>query len=181
MSRCTTSWGKELGAPVYELLAEDLGTTPTTELLLYASAGMYMSPEGYVVQAQTLADEGFIGYKHRPGIGPAGDQETLERLTAVVDDMSVMLDVHTWWKLRDEYGRDTVRSLLADAAEYGAFWVEEPVAPGDHDGYVELSDLDVPLAGGESEASAAELVELGRTGAVDFLQGDVRHHEGFTG
>lgn len=173
--------GKELGAPVYELLAEEFGTDPTTELPLYASAGMYMEPEGYARQAELLEADGFFGYKYRPGIGPDGDRRTLERLAATTDEMEIMLDVHTWWKLRDPYGDGVIRELVEFANEVGAFWVEEPVEPDDREGYVELAKTGAPLAGGESEESPAGLLELGRTGAVDFLQGDVRHHEGFTG
>ncbi|WP_222912967.1 mandelate racemase/muconate lactonizing enzyme family protein [Natrinema sp. SYSU A 869] len=173
--------GKELGAPIYELLADEYGTEPTTELPLYASAGMYMEPEGYVEQAEALEEQGFFGYKYRPGIGPNGDRRTVDLLTDAADDIEIMLDVHTWWKLHDSYGRDTVRELVEHAAERGAYWIEEPVEPDDHVGYVELAETGAPLAGGESEESPAGLVELGETGAVDFLQGDVRHHEGFTG
>ncbi|MFH5800759.1 mandelate racemase/muconate lactonizing enzyme family protein [Haladaptatus sp. CMAA 1911] len=172
--------GKEVGAPIYELLCERHGTTPTPELPLYASAGMYMEPEGYVRQAKLLDDEGFFGYKYRPGIGPEGDRRIVERLDETVD-LEIMVDAHTWWKMDDRsYGRETVRSLVEHAAEHDVYWVEEPVEPDDYDGYRALSG-DVPLAGGESEESAAGLVELGRTGAVDFLQGDVRHHGGFSG
>jgi len=45
----------------------------------------------------------------------------------------------------------------------------------------EASGISQPLAGGESEDSPDGLVALAETGAVDFLQGDVRHHHGFTG
>ncbi|WP_435321005.1 mandelate racemase/muconate lactonizing enzyme family protein [Haloarchaeobius sp. TZWSO28] len=173
--------GKELGAPVYELLGDTYDTDPTTEMPLYASAGMYMEPEGYVEQAELLEELGFMGYKYRPGIGPEGDRQTVEMLTESTDEMEIMLDVHTWWKLRDAYGDDVVRDLVEYAGEQGAYWVEEPVAPDDHAGYVSLAETGAPLAGGESEESPAGLVELGKTGAVDFLQGDVRHHEGFTG
>ncbi|GAB6882153.1 mandelate racemase/muconate lactonizing enzyme family protein [Halopiger thermotolerans] len=175
--------GKRRGAPVYELLAEefDADAAPTTELDLYASAGMYMEPDGYVEQAQVLEELGFFGYKYRPGIGPDGDRETVERLAEAVDDIELMLDVHTWWKLREGYDRETVRDLVVHADDHDAYWIEEPVAPDDHDGYVDLVATGAPLAGGESEDSAAGLVALGETGAVDFLQGDVRHHEGFTG
>lgn len=172
--------GKELGAPIYDLLAEEWDTEPTTELPLYASAGMYMDPEGYVEQAAVLEELGFFGYKYRPGIGPEGDRRTIDLLTGAVD-MEIMLDVHTWWKLGESYGRDTVRALVEHAADRGAYWIEEPVEPDDHAGYVELSETGAPLAGGESEESPSGLVALGQTGGVDFLQGDVRHHEGFTG
>lgn len=173
--------GKEVGAPIYELLGEEYDTTPTVEIPLYASAGMYMQPDGYVEQAERIEDLGFMGYKYRPGIGPDGDRETVERLVESTDEMEIMLDVHTWWKLGESYGRDTVRALVEHAADHGAFWVEEPVEPSDRAGYVELAETGAPLAGGESEASSAGLVELARTGALDYLQGDVRHHNGYTG
>lgn len=173
--------GKRRGAPVYELLASEYDTTPSTELPLYASAGMYMEPEGYVEQAEVIEELGFFGYKYRPGIGPDGDRRTVELLAEALEETEVMLDSHTWWKLGKSYGRDTVRDLIEHADEHGAYWIEEPVEPDDHEGYVELAETGAPLAGGESEESPSGLVELGETGAVRFLQGDVRHHEGFTG
>lgn len=172
--------GKELGAPIYDLLAEAWETEPTTELPLYASAGMYMDPEEYVEQARALEALGFFGYKYRPGIGPDGDSRTVELLTETTEEIDIMLDAHTWWKLRDSYGRDTVRALVEHAADRGVYWIEEPVEPDDHAGYVELANTGAPLAGGESEQSPSGLTDLGQTG-IDFLQGDVRHHEGFTG
>lgn len=41
--------------------------------------------------------------------------------------------------------------------------------------------MDTPLVTGESEESPVSLKDLAATDAVDFLQGDVRHHRGFTG
>jgi len=173
--------GKAAGVPVYELLAEEYGTEPTTELPLYASAGMYMEPEGYVEQAEVVEDLGFFGYKYRPGVGADADRRTVDLLADALTDCEVMLDAHTWWKLGDHYGRETVEDLVTHAGERGAYWVEEPVEPDDHEGYVDLATTGTPLAGGESEETPDGLVELGETGAVSFLQGDVRHHEGFTG
>lgn len=173
--------GKELGAPIYELLAEEWETAPMREIPLYASAGMYMEPEGYAEQAATLRDLGFFGYKYRPGIGPEGDRRTIQLLAETVGEMEIMLDVHTWWKVREGYDRETVQELVAFAAENGCYWVEEPVAPDDHAGYVALAATGAPLAGGESEPTPESLVELGGTDALDFLQGDVRHHCGYTG
>lgn len=173
--------GKQLGVPVYELLADEYGTDPTTEIPLYASAGMYMEPEGYVQQAQLIEELGFTGYKYRPGIGPEGDRRTVELLTTTIDEMEVMLDVHTWWKIRDGYDSDVVSNLVSYAGAHDVYWVEEPVSPDDREGYVSLATTGAPLAGGESEDSPTGLLELAKTEAVSFLQGDVRHHEGFTG
>ena len=175
--------GKRAGAPVYELLREEFADAPepTTDLPLYASAGMYMEPEGYAKQAALIEEAGFMGYKYRPGIGPDGDRRTIDLVADALDETEMMLDSHTWWKLRDPYGDDAVADIVSHAADRGAYWVEEPAAPDDYDGYRRLAETGAPLAGGESEESPDGLVSLGRTGAVDYLQGDVRHHRGFTG
>jgi L-alanine-DL-glutamate epimerase-like enolase superfamily enzyme len=174
--------GKERGAPVYDLLAD--GGDVTTELPLYASAGMYMEPEGYAEQAKAIQDMGFGGYKYRPGLGIEEDLRTLELVReAVGPEMDVMIDAHTWWKLRDHsYSFEEVVDLVNRMAEFDPYWLEEPVEPADYDAYTRLAEeVDVPLAGGESEETPAGLVTLAETGAVSFLQGDVRHHRGFTG
>ena len=173
--------GKEAGAPIYELLADSAGTTPTTDLPMYASAGMYMEPDGYVEQASLIDEAGFFGYKYRPGIGPAGDREIVEKLAETID-CEIMIDAHTWWKIRtDDYDAETVLDLIKHAGDAGAYWVEEPVAPDDYEGYQALAGRGVRLAGGESEHNPAGLLALADTGAVSFLQGDVRHHHGFIG
>ena len=172
--------GREMGAPIYELLRAEDDPTPTTELRLYASAGMYMEPAGYVQQATTLAAEGFFGYKYRPGIGVESDEEILEALHEV--PIEPMIDAHTWWKIENAgYDFQAIKSLIDHAAENEAYWVEEPVEPTDYSGYQELANRGVPLAGGESEHDSAGLCALAETEAVSFLQGDVRHHGGFTG
>jgi len=174
--------GKERGAPVYDLLADVAEVT--TELPLYASAGMYMEPEGYAEQARAIQERGFGGYKYRPGLGVEADLRTLGLIReAVGPGMDVMVDAHTWWKLGEHsYTFEEVVDLVNRMAEYDPYWLEEPVEPADYDAYRRLADaVDVPLAGGESEETPEGLVALAETGAVQFLQGDVRHHRGFTG
>ncbi|WP_096390230.1 mandelate racemase/muconate lactonizing enzyme family protein [Halopenitus persicus] len=174
--------GKRQGAPIHELLCSEYETEPTTEMPMYASAGMYMEPEEYAEQARIIDDLGFFGYKYRPGIGPDGDVETIDRLAEAVTETEVMIDAHTWWKLDDDvYDAATRAEIVEHAGDRGAYWVEEPVAPDDYDGYRDLAGRGVRLAGGESEESPTGLIELAETGAVGFLQGDVRHHRGFTG
>lgn len=175
--------GKELGTPVYELLHDQYEDPPepTTNLPLYASSGMYMEPEGFAEQARYVEEAGFFGYKYRPGIGPDADRRTIDLVSDALDETEMMLDSHTWWKLEDAYSTEEVDDIVAYADENGAYWVEEPVAPDDYSGYERLAETGAALAGGESEDSPEGLLALGKTGAVDFLQGDVRHHRGFTG
>ncbi|WP_408960290.1 mandelate racemase/muconate lactonizing enzyme family protein [Natrinema sp. 74] len=175
--------GKELGAPVYELLHEryEDPPAPATVLPLYASSGMYMEPAEFAEQAGYVEEAGFFGYKYRPGIGPDADRRTIDRVSEALDETELMLDAHTWWKLEDGYDDETVDEIVSYADEQGAYWIEEPVAPDDYAGYERLAATGATLAGGESESSPDGLLALAETGAVDFLQGDVRHHRGFTG
>lgn len=174
--------GKRRGMPIHELLAPD--RTPDLEIPLYASSGMYMEPDGYAEQAAALREQGFVGYKYRPGGGPERDRRTIRRIrNAVDDDFEIMVDAHTWWKLGDRsYDVEQVVELLADFAQYDPYWIEEPVRPDAKDAYRTVATrTDLPLAGGESEHSPSGLRELADTGALAFLQPDVRHHGGFTG
>ena len=174
--------GRRQGVGIGELLANAHETNLTSSMELYASAGMYMEPAGYGRQAELLETAGFLGYKYRPGIGPDHDRETVDLLADRLTDSEFMLDSHTWWKTPgDTYDRSTVVNLVEHAGKRGAMWVEEPVEPDDYDGYRTLGRLGVPLAGGESEPSPEGLISLAETGAVSFLQGDVRHHGGYTG
>lgn len=111
--------GKEAGTPVFELLADEYSTDPETTLPLYASAGMYMEPDGYVEQASVIEDLGFFGYKYRPGIGPEGDHEAIDCLAETLEDCEFILDAHTWWKLGEAYGEDTVRDIVSHADDQG--------------------------------------------------------------
>ncbi|WP_137285836.1 mandelate racemase/muconate lactonizing enzyme family protein [Halorussus salinisoli] len=178
--------GKRQNAPIYELLLEqsDVTADPDRTLPLYASGGMYMPPEGYAEEAAGLAEYGFEGYKYRPGLGPEEDLRTIRLIREEVgDEMEIMVDAHTWWKMGDKsYSPDQVRELTSKFQDYDVYWVEEPVEPEAHSAYQELREATgTPLAGGESEESPQGLKRLADTGAVDFLQGDVRHHRGFTG
>ena len=173
--------GKRRGVPVHELLSPK-EYEPTTDLPLYASAGMYMEPAGYAEQARLVEECGFFGYKYRPGVGPEADRRTAALLDEAVDETELMADAHTWWKLEDPYTEAERADVIRSYADHAFYWLEEPVGPDDYEGYRALDgETAVPLAGGESEESPAGLRALGETGAVEFLQGDVRHHRGFTG
>lgn len=173
--------GKEVGAPVYELLA-DREVEPAP-LDLYASSGMYMDPAGYAEQAKAIQDRGFTAYKYRPAGPPEADLETIRQIReAVGEEMDIMVDAHTWWKLGERsYDFAQVVDVIEGMTAVDPYWIEEPVEPADYDAYERLCDrVDAPVAGGESEESPEGLRRLAETG-IRYLQGDVRHHAGFTG
>src|ERR1039457_984820 len=142
--------GKARGVPVSELL----GGRVRDNIRLYGSAGMYMSPEAYAAEAAAVAALGFRAYKMRPAAGPAHDLETVRLMRrAVGPDFDLMVDAHTWWRMGDRsYSPATVEQLARSMAEYNIAWLEEPLPPDDHTGYLRLKEKDiVPLASGEHE------------------------------
>jgi L-rhamnonate dehydratase len=61
------------------------------------------------------------------------------------------------------------------------YWLEEPLAPDDYDGYRRLSDAaGTRIAAGEADATIRPFRELVERGHVDVLQPDLARCGGFT-
>jgi L-alanine-DL-glutamate epimerase-like enolase superfamily enzyme len=164
--------GKARGVPVSELI----GGRVRDRIRLYASAGMYKSAEGYAEEARALAALGFRAYKMRLALGADGDRAAVRRVReAVGPDFDLMVDAHTWWRMGDRsYSLDTIGELAGEMANYNIAWLEEPLPPHDHEGYLRLKQKDlVPLACGEHELNEEGFLDLVLTQAVDYVQMDV--------
>jgi L-alanine-DL-glutamate epimerase-like enolase superfamily enzyme len=164
--------GKIHNKPVSELL----GGRVRDRIRLYASAGMYMPPEGYAAEAALAKKLGFTAYKMRPGRGPDADLETVRQMRAAVGpDFELMVDAHTWWRMGDRsYPFETVERLAREMAQYRVAWLEEAVPPDDHDKYLALTKQKiVPIATGEHEPSEERFLDLIRRRASDFVQMDI--------
>jgi len=171
--------GKALGVPVSELL----GGRVRDNIRLYGSAGMYMPPEAYAAEAAAIAQFGFRAYKMRPALGPEQDLETVRLMRQTVGpDFDLMVDAHTWWRMGDRsYSFDTVEHLAQEMAGYRIAWLEEPLPPDDHAGYLRLKEKDlVPLASGEHEPDEARYLDLILSNAVDYVQMDVCCQGGYS-
>jgi L-alanine-DL-glutamate epimerase-like enolase superfamily enzyme len=171
--------GKERNLPVSELI----GGRVRDRIQLYASAGMYMPPEGYAAEAALAKSMGFSAYKMRPGRGPEADLETVRQSRAAVGpDFDLMIDAHTWWRMGDRsYSQAEVERLAGQMAEHRIAWLEEPLPPDDHDAYVRLKQLDlVPLASGEHEPNELRFLDLIESAAVDYVQMDVVCQGGYS-
>ncbi len=171
--------GKARNLPVSELI----GGRVRDRIQLYASAGMYMPPEGYAAEAALAKSMGFSAYKMRPGRGPDADLETVRQARqAVGPDFDLMIDAHTWWRMGDKsYSQATVESLAQQMAEHRIAWLEEPLPPDDHEAYVRLRQLDiVPVASGEHEPNELRFLDLIESAAVDYVQMDVVCQGGYS-
>ena len=171
--------GKARGVPVSELL----GGRVRDSIRLYGSAGMYMLPEAYAAEASAIAELGFRAYKMRPAAGPEQDLETVRLMRkAVGPDFDLMVDAHTWWRMGDRsYSPATVEELAKAMDDYRIAWLEEPLPPDDHAGYLALKGKDlVPIASGEHEPSEERFLDLILTQAVDYVQMDVCCQGGYS-
>ena len=125
--------GKYEGCSISELM----GGRVRSEIKLYGSAGMYMSPEKYAEEAAAIQAMGFSAYKMRPGLGPDDDLKTVELMRkATGADLRLMVDAHTWWRMGDKnYSEDVVNELAEAFQQYRPYWLEEPLPPEDHSAY----------------------------------------------
>ena len=164
--------GKIHGVPVSELIGGRL----RDRIRVYGSAGMYMPPEAYAAEADAIAELGFNAYKMRPAGGAEQDLETVRLVRETVgSDFDLMVDAHTWWRMGDHsYTIDVIEQLAEEMAGHNVSWLEEPLPPHDHDGYLRLKEKDlIPLASGEHEPTEESMLDLVLTQAVDYIQMDV--------
>jgi L-alanine-DL-glutamate epimerase-like enolase superfamily enzyme len=163
-------------------VSELVGGRVRDRIKLYGSAGMYMSPAAYAEEAAAVKAMGFPAYKMRPALGPERDIETVERMRrATGPGFGLMIDAHSWWRMGDlSYSRATVADMARGLAAHDPVWLEEPLPPEDHEGYVQLrAQGSVPVATGEHEPDEPGFLDLIGRGAADFIQMDVCCQGGF--
>ncbi len=171
--------GKHRGVPVSELL----GGRVRDSIRLYASAGMYQSPESYAEEAVGIQKLGFTAYKMRPGLGPLEDVRAVELMRkATGPTFDLMVDAHTWWRMGDHsYSEQTVTEVAQQMAAHEIFWLEEPLLPDKHEAYARLKAPGiVPIAGGEHEPDEAGFADLMAQGCVDYVQLDLLCQGGYS-
>jgi L-alanine-DL-glutamate epimerase-like enolase superfamily enzyme len=126
---------------------------------------------------EAVARDGFTALKLKVGKpDPAEDLERVEAVRdAVGDDVALMADANQSWTVDEAIAR--VRSL----ERLRLYWIEEPLAATDLDGFVRLgAHVGVARAGGESLYDPAAFHEAVRRGALDILQPDVARVGGIT-
>jgi len=163
-------------------LSEIIGGRKRDRIKLYASAGMYMSPEGYAREAEIIAEMGFSAYKMRPALGPEQDLKTVALMRRTVGpNVGLMIDAHSWWRMGDKsYSAETVMELSREIAKFKPTWLEEPMPPDDHEAYRRLRAQNIlPVATGEHEQEEKGFYDLIDTGAADYIQADVCCQGGF--
>lgn len=175
-------FGKQLGAPVYELLGGKVRPSlPAYASWLYATEDL----DALAAEAAGWAAAGFGAVKQRLPHGPlegrAGIRRNVELVRTVVDAVGpavdVMADAYMGWDVG--YAIRCIRAIEDDGIRLR--WLEEPVIPDDVPGLARIRGaVATPIAAGEHEATRYGFRDLVVAGAVDVLQPDVNRLGGIT-
>jgi L-alanine-DL-glutamate epimerase-like enolase superfamily enzyme len=167
--------GKAVGRPISTLL----GGARVGEVRVYASEVMPETPDEVRRIAERAVADGYSALKL--GWGPLGGDlrrdEALARAAREVlgPERDLMLDGGMAYTVK------RAAALVRRLEDVGLYWLEEPLAADDFDGYRRLTDL-VPIrvAAGEADAGIGPYRRLVDDGHVDVLQPDLARCGGFT-
>lgn len=167
--------GQAAGRPVCDLL----GGPRVDRVRVYASEVMPETVDGVRRIAERAVEGGYSALKL--GWGPLGrdlavDAELVRAARrALGPERELMLDGGMGYTVK------TALDLLRRVEEERVYWLEEPLAADDYEGYRRLADA-VPtrIAAGEADSGIAPFRRLVELGHVDVLQPDLGRCGGFT-
>jgi len=166
--------GKYFGQPIYQLL----GGAYRKKLRAYASILFGKDGDETADIGRRWVEQGFTAVKF--GWGPMGQNEQLDiELVAgarkgVGDKADVLVDAGCCWDSATAIRRSH------QFAEYGIFWLEEPLEEDDLAGYARLTSRSrVPIAAGEGDSGRFALREFIDASGIDIVQIDLARN-GFT-
>ena len=115
--------------------------------------------------------------KVKLGYGVEDDIACMQAIGKAIQGKPIRLMIDT----NHAYGRAEALRLGRALAGFDLRWYEEPVAPEDLQGYVELRQkLPMPIAGGENEHTLYGFRDLLAAGCVDVAQPDIGSCGGIT-
>lgn len=166
--------GKIANMPVYKLLGANNG-----KVKVYATGGFYNQDhdvEKLVAEMTDYVNDGFKAVKMKVGKDPAVDVERVKAVReAIGDNIDLLLDANEGW----DWG--TAIRFIDNVEKYNIYWLEEPVAPDDIEGYIKLNEKSpIPIAAGENGYTKYEFKNLITRNAVSVVQPDVTRVGGIT-
>ncbi|RDI74620.1 L-alanine-DL-glutamate epimerase/enolase-related protein [Gaiella occulta] len=167
--------GKATGQPVWKLLGGR-----SERLLAYASSGELVEPAERAARCVSLRDAGVKAVKIRFHHPDWRDDVAVVKAVreAVGRELQILVDANQGWRmpgdLEPRWDVATAAQVARALEPLGVYWLEEPLATDDLDGYAALRRLTtLRLAAGEMVRSAQEARDLLLRGHIDVLQADV--------
>jgi len=166
--------GKILSKPVYKLVSD----INREQLQVYSRVG-----EGKDLnEARRIARERYdMGQKHQkwyfvhgPKDGKEGMFKNLELVRVLREelgpDAALKFDNHS---MRFEIGPEWVVQLAKDMMQYDPFWLEEPTAPEDIEGYARIKgETGITIAAGEHHFTRWQIKPMLDRKCIDWVQLD---------
>jgi len=166
--------GKVAGRPIRDLLGGH-----ADHVRVYASEVMPETLDQVRLVAERAVVDGYPALKL--GWGPLGRDLDLDEAlvraarTVLGDERDLMLDGGM------AYSVESANVLLARLEDVHLYWLEEPLAADDYEGYRLLSELTpIRLAAGEADSGVEPFRALVEQGHVNVLQPDLARCGGFT-
>jgi D-galactarolactone cycloisomerase len=161
--------GKVYKKPLYLLL----GGQFRKKIKVYGYGMLFKKIEdlkkSFKEEAINLKETGFRAIKMK--IGKSLDEDIIlvqAVREAVGSEIKLMVDAN------HAYTSTVAIPLGRELERLNVYWFEEPVAPEDHEGYLEVKHaLDIPIAGGECEFTRWGFRDFIAKRCVDFLQPEV--------
>jgi L-alanine-DL-glutamate epimerase-like enolase superfamily enzyme len=174
---CWDIMGKATGRPIYQLL----GAGYRERVRAYASTLFRPTPEAMAAATRDYLARGFTAIKFGWGVfgqDPTRDVELVAAAREAAGDR-VELMVDAGWLVR-RTPKEAI-AMVRRLEPYRPYWIEEPLAPDDYDGYAALAAaVATPIAAGEQEATPWGFDTLIHRGRVDIVQPDLSRCGGFT-
>ena len=165
--------GKAANLPVYTLL----GGPHRTEIPVYASGVPGADNAEKRASAAAYVQDGYSAVKL--AIGRRSLEEDLETVAAVAESVGdrahLLVDAH------GAYDLGTAVHVGRELERLGCYWLEDPLLPEDHAGYLELSRaLDILVVAGETECNRFQFRDRLAQRAVDVILPDICRAGGIT-
>jgi D-galactarolactone cycloisomerase len=166
--------GRARGEPLWRLLGGE-----RDRIVAYASSGELVEADERVRRCVAQRAAGVRAVKIRLHSQDWRlDLPVIEAVREAVPDLDVMVDANQGWRmpgdLTPRWDLDTALSFARELEHVGVYWLEEPLATDDLDGYAELGRrTDLRIAAGEMVRSEGEARALLARGGVAVVQPDV--------
>ena len=159
-------------------LAKLLGSHRDSVRCYNTSGGFLHTPlDQLLVNTTASREKGIGGIKLKVGQPDCAlDIKRVEAVrTHLGDDFPLMVDANQQWD------RPTAQRMCRIFEQFNLIWIEEPLDAYDNEGHAALAaQFDTPIATGEMLTSAAEVAELIRHRAADYIMPDAPRVGGIT-
>ncbi|MDR2456459.1 MAG: mandelate racemase/muconate lactonizing enzyme family protein [Deltaproteobacteria bacterium] len=159
--------GRKAGLSVHRLLGGY-----RDKVLGYASGGFYTPGDdlgALVDEMLSYLDQGFKMVKIKVGRDIRLDAKRVAAVRkGIGEEVPLLVDANESWTYLEAW------DFIQRVKDFDVFWLEEPVAPDDLDGYAWLSERSpIPIAAGENEYTRYGFRDLIDRRAVHVVQPDV--------